>query len=204
MIIYLYTNKKNGKKYVGQTNEEKRRLQEHVRKNVTVFDRAVTKYGIESFDYKVIDSAKTQEEANEKEMFWIKKLNSKAPNGYNMTDGGETSSGYHHTYEARKKMSLTKKSTMYGVGKNNNFYGKHHTAETREKMRKAWTKERKEKTVKILMAHHHTQNVRNKTTGKEFASIKEAADFYNLKATHISRVLKGKRKTTGGFEWERI
>lgn len=84
---------------------------------------------------------------------------------------------------------------------------KKHTDETKAKMREAWasgkrvmTPEQKEMLKKV----HFTKKVKNKTTGKVFNSVKSAADYYGLKDTHISRVCKGKRKKTGGFEWEYV
>lgn len=205
MIIYLYTNTINGKRYVGQTQrEDKERISEHLRKNKTVFDKAVSKYGMDAFKYEVIDTAETTKELNEKERYWIKKLKTKHPNGYNLTDGGNTTRGYHHTKEAREKMSRTKKKMNYNVGSKNNFYGKHHTAETRQKMKAAWTDERKAKQIPNLVKHHYKRPVINVTTGKKFNSIKEAGEYYGIAPTHITRVLKGKRKTTGGYKWEYI
>ena len=55
--------------------------------------------------------------------------------------------------------------------------------------------------VERLRMSHHTVKVRNVETGEVFNSVKEAAREYNLKETHITRVCKGKRKTTGGFHW---
>ncbi len=63
IIIYCYTNKINGKKYVGQTNSEKRRLNEHKsnafnEKSVnynSIFHKAIRKYGWESFEYEKLE-----------------------------------------------------------------------------------------------------------------------------------------------------
>lgn len=44
--------------------------------------------------------------------------------------------------------------------------------------------------------------VENLDTNEIFNSIKEATEYYNLKdSTHITRVCKGKQKTTGGYRW---
>lgn len=208
MIIYKATNIKNGKIYIGLTVRDlKVRMGEHLRKTFTYFDRAYTLETINDFIVEVIDIANNIEELNAKEIKWIKHYNSLAPNGYNLCDGGGTTIGYHHTDESRLKMSLTKKKAESMKGKKNHFYGKKHTDETKAKMREAWasgkrvmTPEQKEMLRKV----HFTKKVRNKTTGKVFNSVKSAADYYGLKDTHISRVCKGKRKKTGGFEWEYV
>lgn len=90
-------------------------------------------------------------------------------------------------------------------GVNNPFYGKKHSIETRKKMSEAWeAREMSEEWKQKLKDNHPKRKVLNVTTGETFNSIKEASEFYNLKATHISRVCRGKRKTTGGFEWKYI
>lgn len=203
MIIYLYTNRINGKQYVGQTQRENDdRFFEHVRHHATAFDKAIDEYGIEAFDYRIIDHADSTEELNKKEQYWIKRLNTKIQNGYNLTDGGATTRGFHHSVESKKKMSATKRAEQYNVGKNNNFYGKHHTQETREKMKLAWTEERKKKQIPKLHAKHFKRAVINETTGKKFSSIKEAGAYYSILPTHITASLNGRQKTAGGFVWK--
>lgn len=204
MIIYAFKNKINNKIYVGQTCRTfEERTNEHLRHNKTAFDKALKKYGIENFDYAIIDEAHNMDELNKKEIFWIKHFNSLAPFGYNLCIGGENTKGYHHRLESREKMRLAKKGTF--LGEENPFYGKKHTDETRQKMKEAWTEERKEQLrLMIKKRKHHTVKVRNVDTGEVFNSVKEAAEKYGLKDTHISRVCKGKRKTTGGFKWEYV
>lgn len=90
MIIYKITNNINGKSYVGQT---KRTLQErwngHCRKEDCVaLHNAIEKYGKENFTVEEIDRAESEEELNLKEAYWIDKLNTMHPNGYNLRTGG--------------------------------------------------------------------------------------------------------------------
>ena len=207
MIIYAFKNKTNGKIYVGQTiNTFRYRTMQHLRSNQTYFDKALNKYGIEGFEYKIIDTAQNPVELNKKEIYWIDKLNSLKPNGYNLCAGGKTSSGYRHTYESKRKMSVTKKKLGSMKGNKNHYYGKNHTEEIKQKMKKAW--ENEERLAKLkkhnenLDRTYQQKKVTNVDTGEVFNSIKEAAEKYSLKETHISRVCRGKRKTTGGFRWE--
>ena len=88
MIVYKITNLINGKIYVGQTkfSVEKRFLQ-HAKAN-SIIGAAIRKYGAENFKIEVIEVCKTFLELNEREIFWIEKLNCKVPNGYNVADGG--------------------------------------------------------------------------------------------------------------------
>ena len=43
---------------------------------------------LENFTIEVIEECETQEQANERERFWIKVLNCKIPTGYNQRNGG--------------------------------------------------------------------------------------------------------------------
>lgn len=76
MIIYKAVNKTNGKVYVGQTkNSLAYRRDQHIRetrckthKN-TYFHDAIQKYGEDNFEFSIIDTADTKEEADEKERY---------------------------------------------------------------------------------------------------------------------------------------
>lgn len=95
MIIYRVKNKINNKIYIGQTirNLDKR-IKGHLKeskldKSNRPFLNAIKKYGIENFEWEIIDKASTLEELDEKEIYWIKQLSSITPNGYNILGGGQ-------------------------------------------------------------------------------------------------------------------
>ena len=48
--------------------------------------RDIEKYGLESFEFEVLDTASSQEELNRKQREYIKKFNSLEPQGYNLTE----------------------------------------------------------------------------------------------------------------------
>lgn len=99
MIIYKAQNKINGKIYIGQTVESlAKRISCHLCQK-TYFGNALRKYGVESFDILQIDSADSKQSLNAKEINWIAFYKSKAPNGYNLTDGGEGNFGFKHSEE---------------------------------------------------------------------------------------------------------
>lgn len=205
MIIYKIQNLLNGKIYIGQTKRNlKIRMLEHIRHKTTLSDD-IKKFGLENFDVQKIDFCFNQLELDEKERYWINFYNSIEPNGYNKCYGGLLdSTGYKHTDISKKKMSISK-SIMY-LGKNNPFYGKKHNDETKSN----WSQKRKElkhltdEQKKNLKESHFKKKVICIETNEIFNSIKEASEKYNIKATHITRVCKGKRKTTGGFHWKYI
>lgn len=93
MIIYKITNTVNGMVYIGQTKGSlERRWSQHkaaVHKKWARFklQKAIEQFGAEAFTVEQIDCAETKEEANEKEMHWIKEYNS-FEHGYNSSIGG--------------------------------------------------------------------------------------------------------------------
>ena len=66
---------------------------------------AVKKYGRKNFIRTDVDAFLLLEEGQAKEKIWIAALDSKAPNGYNITDGGEGAPGWHPNDEQRKRLS---------------------------------------------------------------------------------------------------
>lgn len=93
-IIYCYKNNINGKFYIGQTSSNLSRRSSGDSlvgyKNCTCFWNAIQKYGAKNFSRKIIkDNIKTQEEANNYEIFYISLFRSNDINyGYNLTTGG--------------------------------------------------------------------------------------------------------------------
>lgn len=133
-VIYVRPNLINGKKYVGQATDLKKRQSDW--KCLTqdyagpAINAARAKYGIDAFDFEILKEC-DDDELDYWEKYYIKELNTKVPYGYNLTDGGGGMSGYTLSEETRKKMSEIQK------GKNNGFYGKHHSEETKRKIGEA-------------------------------------------------------------------
>ena len=97
MIIYLVTNRINGKIYVGQTTHSiKVRWKYHISRAIRstakmVLYDAIRKYGPESFTIEEIDQAKSHEELNKLEIYYIKRLNATVSGvGYNISEGGNS------------------------------------------------------------------------------------------------------------------
>ena len=89
--IYVIKNDINNKVYVGQAIDPQKRFINHCKKSSaknSLIGKAIQKYGKEHFWYEILESQITN--YNEREKYWIKYLNSKTPNGYNILDGGDT------------------------------------------------------------------------------------------------------------------
>ena len=88
-IIYKISSP-SGKVYVGQTVRSfEKRVQEHKRDSsgCTALKSAIDKYK-DQMKYEIIEENVPQEQLDEREIYWIKELNSLAPNGYNLNTGG--------------------------------------------------------------------------------------------------------------------
>ena len=94
--IYKITNKANGMCYIGQSVNIEKRWRKHKsaygNPNAHEYDyylyRAMRKYGIDNFDFEVIEEC-SSDLLNDKEKYWIEKYDSYR-NGYNQTAGGES------------------------------------------------------------------------------------------------------------------
>ena len=96
--IYGIENMLNHKIYVGRTIKTvEERTQRHRWCKTSLIGRAIRKYGWENFVVVTLEECDNGENLNEAEKRWIKRLNCKKPNGYNLTDGGEGCLGFHHT-----------------------------------------------------------------------------------------------------------
>ena len=94
--IYKITNLVNGKVYIGQSTNIKRRWKDHKKdafwRSGPDYDyplyRAMRKYGLDNFSFEIIEEC-NKNELNEKEKFYIAQYNS-YKNGYNQTEGGDS------------------------------------------------------------------------------------------------------------------
>lgn len=105
--IYKITKKSNGKSYIGQSNDIKRRINEHQSKNDLAIDKAIQKYGIKAFTYEILEEC-TLDKLDEKEVYWIAYYNTYKGFGYNCNAGGGNSRG-----ENNGRTNLTNEDVAY-------------------------------------------------------------------------------------------
>ena len=86
--IYKVTNKINGKVYIGQSVDIGKRWRQHMTaKDDIYFHKAIQKYGVENFEWEVIEQCK-KKDLDEREIYWIEYYDS-FNKGYNCTKGGD-------------------------------------------------------------------------------------------------------------------
>ena len=96
-LIYRIINLKNNKQYIGQTIQTlETRKQKHISSsrndkqlNYSAIARAIRKYGEDSFRFEILEEDIDEKDLDLKEIYYIQKYNTLAPNGYNITTGGK-------------------------------------------------------------------------------------------------------------------
>lgn len=99
-MIYIVTKRDDGRAYIGQTRQPlKERWSQHVRdaKNgsTTYFHEIIREFGEDAFSVGVLCDC-SDEETNDLESFCILAFNTKYPEGFNTTNGGEGVHGIHY------------------------------------------------------------------------------------------------------------
>ena len=231
MCVYTITNKINGNRYVGVTaGNAGTRWNHHAlsvkgdKKACPLVARAIAKHGIESFEFAVIDIAESREQLSHKERFWIAHLGTLAPNGYNLTTGGDAN--FMVTDEVRKKLrDAAKKRTPEWIEKqsaarkawwDSNPGYKQVAADRAKKVHTG--KKRPQHVVDAVVAAHkgasrtedHKINSARAhmkgrviccSDGNKYLSSYEAALATGVDKDKIGSVCSGKRKSTGGYRF---
>jgi len=199
-FIYITTNMKNGKKYIGQ-KMFKYNWKNYFGSGVYI-SKAIKKYGKENFSREIIAIAYSKDELNELEIDYIEKhdaINSK--NYYNLVGGGGTIAGYHFSEETKLKMSINRKGkkgkpmsddtknklSQSMKGENNYLYGKHHSEEMKRKLGDPKKGANNSNSRKVICI----------TTGDIFDCILYASEKYNTHASNIIDCCKGRNKSSG-------
>lgn len=227
--VYLRTNKVNGKQYVGQTKNIKRREHYWTSKKSNYANKVLNedrfKYGLENWETEILAIVNTREEAWKLEEEFIKELNTRFPNGYNRAYGGKTNKGgnkgYHNGKEFKKnnepwnkgkKGCFSEESIKLMMGKRK---GRHTSPSTEfKKGITPWNKGKKlsdEHKEKDRLAHLGKISKKRKPIIqltidyeyiKEFSHAMAAAIELGFKSDEsIRKACKESLRTSGGFKW---
>lgn len=182
MIIYKTTNLVNSKIYVGQDSNNN----SNYLGSGKLLCRAIKKYGIENFKKEIIEVCLSKTELNEKEIYWIEKLDARNPEcGYNIMLGGNgISKGYKFSDEWRNNIRKGHTGLKYSDVHRQNISlgqtGRIQSDETKEKIRAA-AKNRK-------MSDDIKEKIRLSCIGKN------KGHFHSIETKEkISQLKKGKK-----------
>ena len=174
--VYCHTNKINGKRYIGITNNVKRRWRtngieykpdKNMNQNVA-FWNAIQKYGWDNFDHEILVDNLTFDEAKQLERYYIHKYQTFI--GY--FDKREDRLGYNSTLGGEGTQGLK--------GELHPNYGKHLTDEQKSKLVDANSIAIDEYSIKGKFI-------------KTWKSCKEACDYYSIDSKNMWELLNGKR-----------
>lgn len=194
--IYRITNNINHKTYIGQHKYCKSLLvDDGYMGSGTYLKKAQKKYGIENFSKEIITIAMSMSEANVLEKYYIAKERKENNFGcYNIADGGAGGGqkGYHHTEEAKKRISETHKGRHVSEETKKKiseyFKGKPRSKETIEKVSKA-LKGRKSWNKGKHLSEEQKRKLSDAHKGKKLGPRSEETK------RKISEANKGKKRT---------
>lgn len=226
--VYMYTNKTNGKRYIGQTKDFRKRHTAHnyatnsnknERDYNTPIHNAMRKYGIDNFNITILaHDVPTQDKLNEYEIFFIKRYNTLVKNGkgYNVSIGGNIN------YYKPKEVTDKQKEQLVRLKETNK--GKKRSEEVKAKFSKI-QKERASRNdyINPRKGKHHTEEAKKKIgeahKGNKYGAKKvlqydldgnlikiwdctrDVAEFgftYSL----VTKCCRKERKTHKGFIWK--
>lgn len=165
--IYKYTNKENGKIYIGRSTNIAHRKWEHLHNPspYSYFDQTLAKIGEEAFLFEIIEEC-TVDELKEKEKYWISFYKTCVldgrENGYNLTRGGEEYQSENNPWAKLSLITVNEiidklKNTKISMQKLAQEYGVHYNTISDINRCKTWA-----------WAHEYKNNIRKEAQGSVF------------------------------------
>lgn len=233
--VYKCVNIINEKVYIGITIESlEERKRKHIsdtlrRKDKCHFHRALRKYGLDSFEWSVIETISSSSKENL--LFCLKNLETKYiklynsyTSGYNSTPGGDNSRTVIKPVDVYTEDGIllntfdsrVDAADYYGVSKSSIMKccsGKQKFSRLRDGTRIICKNHGEIPTpeeIKLVKSFYHSQcsevSAYTETLKfiHKFSSIKKAALHFNINSQHISECLCGKRKFAGMYGSNKI
>ena len=141
MIVYKVTNTINGMCYIGITTRQmshrkynhKRTYRNGVGTKNTIY-QAYRDYGWENFSWEGLEKVSSVEELRSREIYWIEKLKTLWPNGYNQNRGGSCTPA-----NERNRKFIVEGKAYYGFGQLADAYNLNQITVTARINRQGWT-----------------------------------------------------------------
>ena len=198
-IYALIDPRDNKLKYVGYSVNPKRRLREHT--NLIKINRRRNKahnWCLHLYNnkmkpvMKILEICGSIEHGAKREDYWIRFFRKKGCDLKNTSDGGKGIKGMLMSKDDRKRISESVKKYY----KNN--------PEEDKKMRERFSKNCHQgrpmsEANKQKLRESNIRTIKCNENNKIYNSLKEASIDLNIQSSNICKVLKGQRKTTGGF-----
>jgi group I intron endonuclease len=185
--IYEVKNNINGKTYIGQRHYFNK-IKDYYYGSGVLIMKALKKYGKTNFTKTIIISGiESKNKANELEIYYIAKHKEIGKAEYNISTGGEGSTGFHHTMENKLKYSIDRRGYVWSKESreklSKSIKGHPVSLEQREKISKA-NKGRPNNRKGIPLSQEHKDKIGKAHKGMKHT--KETKDY-------ISKIQMGKR-----------
>jgi group I intron endonuclease len=196
-IVYLLTNTTNGKPYVGATTATWKRRWSFHRLCARQGDKrplydAIRADGPVAFSMEVLAHTNTQKQLDEMEIVWIFLMDSKVPNGYNMTEGGKGHLGFHPSEETRKRLcaaqhnhpvsNATRRKISHAAKRRYQEHPEYRLAVSKVHKGKIISPEQRQNMRDSQLGRKHTEadlkKMRGPRTGKALENIRAASKAY--------------------------
>lgn len=210
--IYCIINDINGKQYIGKTYYDniqerwKEHLQDYKRlrcEKRPLYD-AMNKYGTEHFHIQEVEYVSSEENLEEREIYWIAQYDT-YHNGYNATQGGDGKRKFDYdlvikTYKEVQNINETAKIVGAHPDSISNIL---KAAHIEIKSSQNVMKEKFGKAVNMYDLNDNYLNTFNTLhdAGRYLINNKLTNCKLSTIQTHISEVCRGKRKTAAKFKW---
>ena len=207
--VYMHVSKVDGRKYIGMTNDTKRRWNPTGReyKSAKLFYSEIMRIGFDNFEHIILEDNLTEEEARKREKYFIKEYNTRDPEiGFNTDPGGNGGKVYKEHPRNRlgkkppdfviemKREQMSRPETnpmkngqvIWGVTHDHprGMQGKHHTEEKKRQIQKTVVdKQLNCKPVKIIFPDGKV---------RRFRSTKEAQAIGLTKPVILKIIRSGK------------
>lgn len=197
--------------YVGKDSHIHRNLRHKAHLNPKRYDNQqinrVLQNNPERYEYSVLYSSDdvSEDDLNMLEISFIERYNPR----FNFTKGGDGSTGYKHSEEAKQKIS---KNHADVSGENNPFYGKKHTEENKKKISESLTGKfhSEEEKIKISKAqntvgYYRVSKVKRKTYKQGFSfryRYYEDGEYKSIESINLKK-LEQKVKAKG-LKWREL
>lgn len=195
--IYMYVNKINNHKYVGQAKDFNKRHLSHLHSSKTKNNKdyklpvhkAFRKYGIENFEILILkENIENLYLMNYWECYYIEKYNCLSEENYNISSGG--SNGNNFAGKNKEEMKEISKK----MSDNNGRYWKDKELPV-EMKKKISLANKKTRGMKVLQFTKDMEFI------KEWECIRDIERELKIANQNISKCCRKKRKTAGGFIW---
>ena len=226
----MHSNKINNKKYIGITHQKpERRWRNGKGYQCGYFKNAIEKYGWDNFEHIILCDSLTFNDAKQKEKYYISLYNTKFPNGYNLTDGGEGTVNWIPSKEFRERQSIIQKerwtedykkkisierrkeNSVYQSAEFKNKISKLVSGENNPNFNNKWSDLQKEKLrqkqknnpIYLNENNSNAKRIMCIESGEIFNCIKYAKEKYGIKSDgSLTAALKNPNRTAAKLHWK--